>query len=73
VSENGLGIGLDFAFAQYGMKQVDLYVCSSVCFMSTNYLHLQEKAEKDVILKLLLSLHDHLAIIAGSYGPTAEH
>ncbi|XP_072233159.1 inner nuclear membrane protein Man1 [Leuresthes tenuis] len=28
---------------------------------------LYEKAEKDVILKLLLSLHDHLAIIAGQH------
>lgn len=40
-------------------------VCSlSVC-------HLQKKAEKDLILKLLLSLHDHLAHIAGSYHITA--
>lgn len=36
-------------------------VCSlSVC-------HLQEKADKDLILKLLLSLHDHLAHIAGKH------
>uniref|UniRef100_A0A3B5L461 Inner nuclear membrane protein Man1 n=1 Tax=Xiphophorus couchianus TaxID=32473 RepID=A0A3B5L461_9TELE len=32
----------------------------------------QSKTEKDVILKLLLSLHDHLAIVAGRYGLIAQ-
>ena len=33
---------------------------------------LQDKADKDLILNLLLNLHDHLANIAGSYNPSVS-